>query len=106
MKVAPEPEPEAEPQPPTGGGIVNESDWLILPRELEKAIGSGQNDVYRRIREHFDRLLILRVMQQTGGNQLRASEILGLSRPTVRARLQSIFPASEKAPPPESERRP
>lgn len=71
-------------------GPVPDPDWQGLIHSVEKWISNGERDVYRRAREHFDRLMILRAMQRAGGNQNRASEILGLSRVTLRARLKSM----------------
>ena len=47
-------------------------------------------DLYRRGLEHFDRLVIRRAMDQAGGNQAPAAEILGLSRVTLRAKLRAL----------------
>ena len=57
---------------------------------LEAWLASGQTDVYRRSREQLDRLVILRVLQEVGGNRQRAAEILGLSKVTLRAKLRSM----------------
>jgi DNA-binding NtrC family response regulator len=65
-------------------------DWQSLPRSLEAWLASGQSDVYRRSREQLDRLVILRVLQEVGGNRQRAAEILGLSKVTLRAKLRSL----------------
>lgn len=86
--------PAAEPDVATH--LISTPDWQSLPQNIETWIASGETDVYRRGREHFDRLVILRVMQQTGGNQNRAAEILGLSRVTLRARLRSMELSVEK----------
>lgn len=52
-------------------------DWQRLPRLMETWLSSGETDLYRRGLEHFDRLVIRRAMDQAGGNQARAAEILG-----------------------------
>jgi two-component system nitrogen regulation response regulator GlnG len=57
---------------------------------VEAWLASGQTDVYRRSREQLDRLVILRVLQEAGGNRHRAAEILGLSKVTLRAKLRSM----------------
>jgi len=77
-------------------GIENEVEWEDLHRMVEAAFTRGETDIYRRLREQFDRLLILRAMQAAGGNQNRAAELLGLSRVTLRARLRSLQLAVEK----------
>ena len=75
---------EAE-APPLG-----EIDWRGLPLLIENSLQTQQTDVYRRARDCFDRLLISRTMQHTGGNQNRAAEILGLSRVTLRSKLRAM----------------
>ena len=67
------------------GAVIGDEDWQSLPRLIENWIAHGETDVYRRALEHFDRLLVARALQQSSGNQARASEILGLSRVTLRA---------------------
>ena len=70
--------------------LLPSPDWLSLPQSLEAWLASGQTDVYRRSREQLDRLVILRVLQEVGGNRQRAAEILGLSKVTLRAKLRSM----------------
>lgn len=70
--------------------------WQDLGRSLEMWLNEGDNGIYRRALEYFDRLVIARVLQQTGGNQTQASERLGLSRFTLRAKLRSTKLAVEK----------
>ncbi len=77
-------------------GPVPDVDWQVLQQFVETALADGETDIYRRAREHLDRLLIYRVMRQTGGNQYRAAEILGLSRVTLRAKLRAMQLTIEK----------
>ena len=86
--------PEAETDVETS--LLPTPDWLSLPQQVETWIADGQTDVYRRAREQLDRLVILRAMQQAGGNRNRAAEILGLSRVTLRAKLRGMNVAVEK----------
>jgi len=79
---------------------VPDADWLTLPKAIEAALNGTHSDLYRLAREQFDRLLLLRVMQFTNGNKVRAAEILGLSRATVRTKLLSMgIEKSEITPP-------
>ena len=70
-------------QPPSA------ENWQQLGEQLETWFSTGQTDLYRRALEHFDRLVLMRAVMQSGGNQTRASEILGVSRFTLRAKLRS-----------------
>lgn len=64
--------------------------WPALAALAERAIVGEESDVYRRLRDYFDRLVISRAMLQTGGNQNRAAEILGISRVTLRSKLRAM----------------
>jgi two-component system nitrogen regulation response regulator GlnG len=82
--------------------IVSALGWDTLARFVESSIDGGETDVYRRAREHFDRLLVARAMQQAEHNQNRAAEILGLSRVTLRAKLRALRMTVEKQLSPDS----
>ena len=71
-------------------------DMQALQDFVDSTFKAGETDIYRRARDYFDRILILRAMQQAGGNQHRAAEILGLSRVTLRARLRALNLAVEQ----------
>jgi two-component system nitrogen regulation response regulator GlnG len=64
---------------------------------VETTIAKGNNDVYRRALEQFDRLVIPYVMRCANGQQNRAAEILGLSRVTLRAKLRHMQASVEKS---------
>ena len=49
------------------------------------AIDDGQ--VYLRALEAFEVPLLLHIMEQCGGNQLKAAEMLGINRNTLRKKL-------------------
>ncbi len=54
-----------------------------------RAAGDGlPTDLYRRLVQEVERPLLLRAMRATRGNQLRAAELLGLNRNTLRKKLR------------------
>lgn len=71
--------------------------WQSLPNLLDRWLAEGEHDLYRRALDKFDRFVIGRVMRFTSGNQLRASELLGLSRVTIRSRLRTFMAQDEEA---------
>ena len=78
----------------TGSGTVAmaaDADWSALGRFAAEVLEEGRGDGYRRIIQHFDRLVILHAMNLAGGLQSRAADLLGLSRPTLRLKLRSIL---------------
>ena len=57
---------------------------------------AGEPDLYARVIEAVDRVVLEVVLQQSQGNQVRASELLGISRTTLRAKLRAAHLAVEK----------
>jgi two-component system nitrogen regulation response regulator GlnG len=72
--------------------VVSEGagDWQSLAALLDEGIKSRQPELYRHMIQRFDALVLADVMQSVGGLQSKAAEILGLSRPTLRAKLRQI----------------
>jgi DNA-binding NtrC family response regulator len=48
------------------------------------------NDVYAETHRHVDRLLLVRALEHTGGNQRDAALLLGMSRQTMRTKLRAL----------------
>jgi len=60
-------------------------------RELVRTLlSSGATDVYRKIVQEVDRVVITEAIQHSRGNQVHASELLGISRTTLRAKISSF----------------
>ncbi len=57
---------------------------------------AGELDIYRRVTAEVDRLLLEVVLRFAKGNQVQASELLGISRTTLRAKLRSLGITFEK----------
>ena len=74
----------------------SEADWGMLKEFVENATAKGETDIYRRALERFDRLVISQIVQNAGGQQNRAAEMLGLSRVTLRAKLRHMQLSVEK----------
>jgi two-component system nitrogen regulation response regulator GlnG len=70
--------------------VFRELDWDLLGRFVSNALKQKHKDTYRRALLLFDRLVVGHAMQCTEGHQARAAEILGLSRPTIRAKIRAI----------------
>jgi two-component system nitrogen regulation response regulator GlnG len=66
------------------------SDWNSLAKVLDEGLKSRQPELYRHLIQRFDSLVLANVMREVGGLQSRAAEVLGLSRPTLRAKLRMI----------------
>lgn len=75
---------QAPPAPPPQG---LPPDWESF---LESRLQAGSQDLYAQWQALTERHLLLRVLQHTGGNQLQAARILGLSRNCLRAKIRSL----------------
>ena len=86
---------DSELEEPIENNLVPDFAWQTLQQDFEAWIAGGETDLYRRVREQFDRLIILGAMQHAGGNRAQAGRILGLSQVTLRAKLRSMAPATD-----------
>jgi nitrogen regulation protein NR(I) len=77
---------------------VAESDQrdLDVAALVTELLQANQSDVYDKICAAVDRTVIETVLRHVKGNQLRASEILGISRTTLRVKLRALGLAIEK----------
>ena len=62
-------------------------------RSSRQRLGPDSRDLYREIHRELDRLVLPRVLEYTGGNQQQAALLLGITRRTLRAKLQDVGPA-------------
>jgi two-component system nitrogen regulation response regulator GlnG len=77
---------------PTTSAVPSESnpDALDIAPLVYGLINSGQKDVYRQVHLAVDRVLFPEVLHHVGGSQVSASQLLGISRTTLRAKLSSL----------------
>jgi two-component system nitrogen regulation response regulator GlnG len=67
---------------------------------LQRMEGYPMEDLYDEVISRVERPLIELVLERTGGNQLKAAEILGLNRNTLRKKIaERNVPVSEPPPP-------
>jgi two-component system nitrogen regulation response regulator GlnG len=63
---------------------------------IESALRESEGKVYERVIEAVERVLLARALRQTHGHQARASDLLGLNRATLRAKLRALGLAVDK----------
>src|SRR5262249_52272556 len=61
-----------------------------LTRFVEDRLHAGSNDLHGEVLALVERQLVLQVLRLTGGNQSQAARILGLTRKTLRGKLDSL----------------
>jgi nitrogen regulation protein NR(I) len=64
---------------------------------LEERLQAGSNDLYAEWQTLTERYLLMRVLQQTSGNQLQAARILGMSRNCLRAKIRALGISIERS---------
>jgi len=69
---------------------MGESDLEARVRELvEKLVAQGAaGDLYRHVEARWEKALLRRVLEQTGSNQVKAAELLGINRMTLRKKME------------------
>ncbi len=75
---------------------VQDDDWSRLGQFVETALNNAEPDLYHRAIEQFDRELLVRALSKAGGHQSNAASLLGISRPTLRAKLRTLEMTVEK----------
>jgi two-component system nitrogen regulation response regulator GlnG len=68
-------------------------DVALLTNSL---LWAGEPDIYRRVCLEVDRAVVNTVLRHVKGNQVQASELLGISRTTLRAKLRTLGMTVEK----------
>ncbi|MFN3458054.1 MAG: sigma-54-dependent transcriptional regulator [Novosphingobium sp.] len=69
---------------------ANVSDMAIAVSHWLAVNAPAQGEVYDAALAAFERPLFVSILAQTGGNQLRAAQILGINRNTLRKRLSEL----------------
>ena len=77
-----------------------EQNWLLaLEREVEQSLGRGEQGIIDQLSRDFERTLIVKALQHTGGRRIEAATLLGLGRNTLTRKIQELG-LEEKAPVP------
>jgi two-component system nitrogen regulation response regulator GlnG len=74
---------------PAGGetDTFNSEEWQ---RTIREGLRNGERQLYDKSMAPIERHLISQVLKHTSGNQLRAAELLGMTRGTLRAKIRSL----------------
>ena len=67
------------------------SDWLAqLDRHADESLLHGERGIIDRLTRDFERTLIMRALQHTGGRRIEAAQLLGLGRNTLTRKVQEL----------------
>jgi two-component system nitrogen regulation response regulator GlnG len=81
--------PSTAPSSVEGEGMARGED-PNLEAFIRLCLESDKDDLYTEAHRQFDRLLLTRVLEETGGKQQQAARRLGISRDTLRRRLREL----------------
>jgi two-component system nitrogen regulation response regulator GlnG len=87
------------PAPPPAAAAAEPFD---LASQIDAGLVDHRGRLYDETHAAVDRLLLPRVLRETHGNQTEASELLGLSRVTLRHKLRTLGLTVERAVVPEA----
>jgi two-component system nitrogen regulation response regulator GlnG len=62
-------------------------DWEAF---LEERLRSGSQDLYAEALALLERSLLTRVLRHTGGNQVQAAKVLGITRGSLRTKIRTL----------------
>ncbi len=78
------------------GASPPEGESLEVEKYIDGLLRQGQPDVYHAVHAVVDRVLLEKVLEHVHGNQVEASDLLGVSRNTLRSKLRALGLTVEK----------
>jgi two-component system nitrogen regulation response regulator GlnG len=69
---------------------------LEIGQLVQRLLRHGEPDIYGKVYGEVDRIVLSAVLRHAKGNQVQASQLLGISRNTLRAKLRALGMAVEK----------
>jgi two-component system nitrogen regulation response regulator GlnG len=68
-----------------------EAHWTAaLRREVEKALARGDAQIMEALTREFERALIARALEHTGGRRIEAATLLGIGRNTITRKIAEL----------------
>ena len=87
---------QIEAVPATSALSVPSSKFIDWGLRIEQLLADGKNDVYGRLLKEVDFELLTRALRHAHGHLAQTSELLGISRSTLRTKLRELGIALER----------
>jgi two-component system nitrogen regulation response regulator GlnG len=94
--VTPDCLPDCVRNPRRAAALAAGSQPFDLAQFVRDLLKTGASEIYEKASAEFDRILLAEVLHHVKGHQFHASELLGISRNTLRAKLRSLGLSFEK----------
>lgn len=67
------------------------SDWIsALEHEVERRLGRGETGILDTLGAQFEKSLIVKTLERTGGRRIEAATLLGMGRNTITRKIQEL----------------
>jgi two-component system nitrogen regulation response regulator GlnG len=75
-------------------------DWLAaLEHEAERRLARGESGILDALARQFERALITKALERTGGRRIEAANLLGMGRNTITRKIQELGIEDDKSAP-------
>ena len=88
--AAPAPAPAPAPSAPSGPASAATAAPTTLPELAQALFRHARSDPRLRILPAVERELIIHALRETSGNQVQAAKLLGITRATLRKRVEKF----------------
>ncbi len=91
-------EPASAEEQPSDDALSRQNPSLAdaIMQLLDQLLPQSEGAIYEDVHSAVDRILLAEVLRRVDGHQTRAAELLGISRTTLRAKLQQLGMSVEK----------
>jgi two-component system nitrogen regulation response regulator GlnG len=82
--------PDQPPSRANGGGGPALEETAALGQFIDEQLRAGGEDLYAQAVRRLEKILVTRVLQHTGGNQVQAARLLGITRGSLRTKIREL----------------
>jgi two-component system nitrogen regulation response regulator GlnG len=76
---------------PSAGSAEAPADWVAaLEQDVERRLARGETGLLDQLSRQFERSLISKALERTGGRRIEAASLLGMGRNTITRKIQEL----------------